>query len=40
MGVLLRRLGKTAESEEQFAQSRKLEAEQHSHMRLQLLVPD
>ena len=40
LGVLLRRLGKTAESEDQFAQSRKLEDEQRSRLRLQLLLPD
>jgi tetratricopeptide (TPR) repeat protein len=42
LGLLLRRLGKTAESENQFAQSRKLEAEQRAQkdIRLRLLLPD
>jgi len=41
-GLLLRRLGKPAESETQFAQSRKLEAEQRAQkdVRLRLLLPD
>jgi tetratricopeptide (TPR) repeat protein len=38
-GILLRRLGKTAESENELAQSRKLESE-HTPMRLQLLLPE
>jgi tetratricopeptide (TPR) repeat protein len=42
LGLLLRRLGKPAESETQFAQSRKLEAEQRAQkdIRLRLLLPD
>jgi tetratricopeptide (TPR) repeat protein len=42
LGLLLRRLGKAADSENEFAQSRKLEAEQHPQqdLRLRLLLPD
>ena len=42
LGLLLRRLGKTAESESHFAESRKLEAERISQtdLRLRLLLPD
>jgi tetratricopeptide (TPR) repeat protein len=42
LGLLFRRLGKSAESESQFAESRKLEAEQRAQkdMRLRLLLPD
>jgi tetratricopeptide (TPR) repeat protein len=42
LGLLLRRLGKTAESESQFAESRKLEAERSSQtdLHLRLLLPD
>ncbi|MBV9622476.1 MAG: tetratricopeptide repeat protein [Acidobacteria bacterium] len=42
LGVLLRRLGKTEESENQFAQSRKLESEQREQkdLHLRLLLPD
>jgi tetratricopeptide (TPR) repeat protein len=41
-GLLLRRLGRTAESDEQFAESRKLEAERSSQtdLKLRLLLPD
>jgi len=42
LGLLLRRLGKIAESESQFAESRKLEAERgaQADTRLRLLLPD
>jgi tetratricopeptide (TPR) repeat protein len=42
LGLLLRRLGKTAESETHFAESRKLEAERSSQtdLHLRLLLPD
>lgn len=42
LGVLLRRLGKTAESDSHFAESRKLEAERSSQtdLKLRLLLPD
>jgi tetratricopeptide (TPR) repeat protein len=42
LGVLLRRLGKSAESESEFAESRKLEAAQRAQkdVRLRLLLPD
>src|SRR5947207_4246323 len=42
LGLLLRRLGKIAESESQFAESRKLEAERSSQtdLKLRLLLPD
>jgi tetratricopeptide (TPR) repeat protein len=42
LGVLLRRLGRTAESDNQFAESRKLEAERSSQtdLKLRLLLPD
>ncbi len=42
LGLLLRRLGKPAESETQFAESRKLETEQRGQkdIRLRLLLPD
>ena len=42
LGLLLRRLGKSAESDSQFAESRKLEAEQRAQkdVRLRLLMPD
>ena len=42
LGLLLRRLGKTAESENQFAESRKLESEQRAQkdVHLRLLLPD
>ena len=42
LGLLLRRLGKPADSETQFAESRKLEAEQRAQkdVRLRLLLPD
>jgi tetratricopeptide (TPR) repeat protein len=42
LGVLLRRLGRTAESDDQFAESRKLEAERSSQtdLKLRLLLPD
>ena len=42
LGLLLRRLGKTAESENQLAESRKLETEQRAQkdVRLRLLLPD
>ena len=41
-GLLLRRLGKTAESDHQFAESRKLETERSSQtdLKLRLLLPD
>ena len=42
LGLLFRRLGKTAESDNQFAESRKLEAERSSQtdLKLRLLLPD
>ena len=42
LGLLLKRMGKSAESESQFAESRKLEAEQGAQkdMRLRLLLPN
>jgi len=42
LGLLLRRLGRTDESENQFAESRKLEAERSSQtdLKLRLLLPD
>jgi tetratricopeptide (TPR) repeat protein len=42
LGLLLRRLGKSAESESEFAESRKLEAAQRAQkdVRLRLLLPD
>jgi tetratricopeptide (TPR) repeat protein len=42
LGLVLRRLGKTAESESQLAESRRLEAERQTQtdMRLRLLLPD
>jgi tetratricopeptide (TPR) repeat protein len=42
LGLLLRRLGKSAESESEFAESRKLEAAQRGQkdVRLRLLLPD
>jgi tetratricopeptide (TPR) repeat protein len=42
LGLLLRRLGRTAESENQFTESRKLESERSSQtdLRLRLLLPD
>jgi tetratricopeptide (TPR) repeat protein len=42
LGLLLRRLGKTTESESHFTESRKLEAEQHAQkdVHLRLLLPD
>jgi superkiller protein 3 len=42
LGLLLRRLGKSADSENEFAVSRKLEAEQRTQkdVRLRLLLPD
>jgi tetratricopeptide (TPR) repeat protein len=42
LGLLLRRLGKTAESDAHFAESRRLEAERSSQtdLRLRLLLPD
>jgi tetratricopeptide (TPR) repeat protein len=42
LGLLLRRLGKSSESESQFAESRKLETEQRAQkdVRLRLLLPD
>lgn len=42
LGLLLRRVGKPAESESQFAESRKLEAQQRAQkdVRLRLLLPD
>ena len=42
LGLLLRRVGKTAESESQFAESRRLETEQHEQkdQHLRLLLPD
>jgi len=42
LGLLLRRLGRTAESDSQFAESRKLEAERSSQtdLKLRLLLPD
>ena len=40
LGIVLRRLGKPTESQDQFAQSRKLQDEHHSRMRYQLLLPD
>ena len=42
LGLLLRRLGKTAEAENQLAESRKLDAEQRAQkdVRLHLLLPD
>ncbi|PYT77604.1 MAG: hypothetical protein DMG40_23040 [Acidobacteria bacterium] len=42
LGLLFRRLGKLNESEEQFAKSRKLEAERRaqSDLRLRLLLPE
>jgi tetratricopeptide (TPR) repeat protein len=42
LGLLLRRVGKPAESESQFAESRRLETEQHAQkdMHLRLLLPD
>jgi superkiller protein 3 len=42
LGLLLRRLGKPGDSETQFAESRKLEAEQRAQkdVRLRLLLPD
>jgi len=40
--LLFRRLGRTAESDSQFAESRKLEAERSSQtdLKLRLLLPD
>jgi len=42
LGLLFRRLGRTAESDSQFAESRKLEAERSSQidLKLRLLLPD
>jgi Flp pilus assembly protein TadD len=42
LGVVLRRVGKSADSESEFAESRKLEAEQRAQkdVRLRLLLPD
>lgn len=42
LGLLLRRLGRTAESDDQFAESRKLETERgaQTDVRLRLLLPD
>jgi hypothetical protein len=42
LGLLLRRLGKTAESDSHLAESRKLEAERSSQtdLKLRLLLPD
>jgi len=42
LGLLLRRLGRTAESDNQFAESRRLEAERSSQtdLKLRLLLPD
>jgi tetratricopeptide (TPR) repeat protein len=42
LGLVLRRLGRTAESENQFAESRRLEAERRTQadVRLRLLLPD
>jgi len=42
LGLVLRRLGKSADSESEFAESRKLEAEQRAQkdVRLRLLLPD
>ena len=42
MGLLLRRLGKTAESDQEFAESRKLEGERRAQtdVHLRLLLPE